>query len=99
MRSGRTLWDELVTRYSGGVEEVRRMGRTWQALRPYVDQQRHSEVASFLGIQEREASWWRDASIAYFQSISRRPLPPGAAPPAHPLDHYKALNFPHAPGH
>ena len=99
MRSGRTLWDELVTRYSGGVQEVRRMGRTWQRLRPFVDPQRHSEVASFLRIQEREASWWRDASIAYFQSISHRPLPPGEAPPAHSLEYYKGLSFPHAPGH
>ena len=75
------------------------MRRSWQALAPYVDPQRHSEAAAFLDIQEREAQWWRDASIAYFQSISRRPLPAGEAPPAHSLEYYKALSFPHAPGH
>ncbi|MDB5692420.1 MAG: aguA [Alphaproteobacteria bacterium] len=96
--TGRTLWDELVARYTRGVEEVAGMRRTWASLAPYVDPQRHEEVAAFLAIQAREASWWRDASIAYFQSISHRPLPAGFAPPAHPLDYYEALKFPYAPG-
>ena len=56
------------------------------------------EVAAFLAIQEQEASWWRDACIAYFQSLSRLPLPAGYAPPAHPLEYYQSLRFPYAPG-
>ncbi|HEX5184414.1 MAG TPA: alpha-glucuronidase family glycosyl hydrolase [Allosphingosinicella sp.] len=96
--TGRTLWDELVLRYTGGVEKVRRMRRTWAGLEPLVDQARFAEVSAFLTIQEQEAQWWRDACIAYFQSISHRPLPPGVAPPAHPLSYYEALRFPHAPG-
>jgi alpha-glucuronidase len=96
--TGRTLWNELVLRYDGGVEKVRRMRRTWASLAPLVDPQRHAEVAAFLAIQEQEASWWRDACIAYFQSVSRRPLPAGIAPPAHPLAYYEALTFPYAPG-
>jgi alpha-glucuronidase len=99
MRSGRTLWDELVARYSRGVEEVRHMRRTWDGLKGRVDPQRHADVAAFLAIQEREAQWWRDASIAYFQSLSRRPLPSGYAPPARSLEYYKSLQFPDAPGH
>jgi alpha-glucuronidase len=55
-------------------------------------------VSAFLAIQEQEAQWWRDACVAYFQSVSRRPLPPGAAAPAHPLEYYKSLAFPYAPG-
>jgi alpha-glucuronidase len=96
--TGRTLWDELVVRYSGGVDTVRQMRRTWASLAPLVDRQRHEEVAAFLAIQEQEASWWRDACIAYFESVSHRPLPAGIAPPAHPLGYYEALSFPHAPG-
>jgi alpha-glucuronidase len=98
MRSGRTLWEELVLRYGRGVSEVRAMRSTWMSLSPYVDPARHSDVATFLAIQEKEAEWWRDASIAYFQSISKRPLPPGASPPPKSLDHYKSLSFPYAPG-
>jgi hypothetical protein len=37
-----------------------------------------------------EAQWWRDASIAYFQTFSGLPLPAGEAPPAHSLDYYEA---------
>jgi alpha-glucuronidase len=99
MKSGRTLWDELVGRYTRGVGEVAAMRATWSGLASYVDPQRHSEVASFLGIQQKEAQWWRDASIAYFQSISKRPLPPGYAPPPRSLEYYKSLQFPYAPGH
>ncbi|HEY1607485.1 MAG TPA: alpha-glucuronidase family glycosyl hydrolase [Allosphingosinicella sp.] len=96
--TGRTLWDELVLRYTGGVEKVRQMQQTWAALEPLVDRERFTEVSAFMAIQEQEASWWRDACIAYFQSISHRPLPPGVAPPAHPLSYYESLRFPHAPG-
>jgi alpha-glucuronidase len=98
LRSGRTLWDELVARYSRGVGAVREMRTSWASLEPLIDRQRFEQVAAFLAIQEEEARWWRDASIAYFQSVSRRPLPEGHAPPAHDLGHYKALRFPYAPG-
>jgi alpha-glucuronidase len=98
VKSGRTLWDELVVRWSAGVDEVAAMRRTWAAMAPYVDAERHAEVAAYLAVQEREAQWWRDACIAYFQTFSKRPLPAGYAPPAHPLAHYQALSFPYAPG-
>jgi alpha-glucuronidase len=98
MGSGRTLWDELVLRYGRGVDEVRRMRTAWEGLRPLIDPRRHADVSTFLAIQEREAQWWRDASVAYFQSISRLALPAGAAPPPHGLEHYRTLNFKYAPG-
>ncbi|MFS2112115.1 alpha-glucuronidase family glycosyl hydrolase [Sphingomonas sp. Sphisp140] len=97
-RSGRTLWDELVTRYDAGVGAVGRMQADWAGLRGKVDEPRWAEVRDFLAIQHAEATWWRDASIAYFQSISKRPLPAGHAAPAHDLDWYKAITNPYAPG-
>jgi alpha-glucuronidase len=98
-QSGRILWDELVYRYTHGVDEVRDMGKTWQGLASFVDPERHAQVAAFLQIQEQEAQWWRDSSIAYFQTFSKRPLPEGFAPPAQSLEYYKSLEFPNAPGH
>ncbi|UNK59022.1 alpha-glucuronidase [Pseudoxanthomonas daejeonensis] len=98
MASGRTLWDELVLRYGRGVDYVTGMRRTWDGLAGKIDPERHAQVAAFLAIQEQEAQWWRDASIAYFQTFSKRPLPAGAAPPAHDLEYYQALQFPFAPG-
>ncbi len=96
--SGRTVWDELVHRYDRGVATVRGMRATWEGLAGRVDPARHAQVAAFLAIQEQEAQWWRDASIAYFQSISQRPLAAGVEPPPQPLSYYRSLAFPYAPG-
>jgi alpha-glucuronidase len=99
MPSGRTLWDELVAHYDGGITVVGEMQHTWAGMAPYVDSERFNKTATFLNIQQREAQWWRDASIAWFGSISHRPLPQGDKPPAHSLSYYEALSFPYAPGH
>jgi alpha-glucuronidase len=98
LANGRTVWDELVLSYDRGVESVRAMRRTWAGLASQVDAQRHQEVAQFLAIQEQEAQWWRDACVAYFQSLSRLPLPAGAAAPPHDVDYYRAIRTPYAPG-
>lgn len=98
MRSGRTLWYELVAHYTQGVEQVKRMRKTWQSLDGYIDAERYRQVDAFLAIQEKEAQWWRDACIAYFQSISGLPLPTGYAPPRKSLKYYESLSFPYVPG-
>ncbi|WP_130620757.1 alpha-glucuronidase family glycosyl hydrolase [Dyella amyloliquefaciens] len=99
MRSGRTLWDELVVHYTQGVDEVKQMRATWQRMDGRIDAERYRKAAVFLGIQEKEALWWRDASIAYFQSLNGLPLPAGYAPPQHPLSYYESLSFPFVPGY
>jgi len=98
MASGRTLWAELIARYDRGVATVDDMGRRWAALKPDIDPERHAEVTAYLAVQAREARWWRDACIAYFQSVSGLPLPAGTRPPAQDLAAYKALRFGFAPG-
>ena len=97
-QSGRSVWDEIVVRYDRGVDTVRGMIATWDSLKGKVDDKRWEDTRMFLQIQLDEARWWRDASIAYFQSISKRPLPAGHAPPPHDLDWYKAIQNPYAPG-
>jgi len=97
MASGRSLWEELVRRYDAGVQAVADMQATWAGQKDKVDPERFQQVADFLAIQRKEAQWWRDASIAYFQTFSKRPLPAGSAPPPHPLEYYKSLEFPYAP--
>lgn len=98
MRSGHTLWDELVMHYTDGVDQVAQMRETWSHLKGYIDDERYQQVAAFLAIQQKEAQWWRDACIAYFQSINGLPLPAGYAPPKHSLKYYESLKFPYAPG-
>ncbi|HEY6816261.1 MAG TPA: alpha-glucuronidase family glycosyl hydrolase [Croceibacterium sp.] len=99
MASGRPLWDELVARYDAGVAYVSGMRREWDALRPLIDAERWEKTAAFLAIEERDARWWRDASLAYWMSLNGLPLPAGAAPPEHDLAWYKAQLYQYAPGH
>jgi alpha-glucuronidase len=98
MPSGRTLWEELVRRYDHGVAEVAAMEAEWQRVRPFVDARRYADVAQRLAQQHREAQWWRDACIAYFQHVSGLPLPAGVRAPAQTLEYYQSLSFPYAPG-
>ncbi len=98
MRSGRTLWEELLAHYDRGVAEVAAMQADWATLAPFVDAERFAKTTQLLGIQAREAKWWRDACVAYFRSRSGLPLPPGVAEPEQPLEHYERLSFRFAPG-
>ncbi len=98
MRSGETLWDSLVAHYDTGIATVEDMQRRWAGLEGKVDARRWAEVRDFLAIQREEAQWWRDASIAYWQSMSQRPLPAGHLAPPHPLRYYQSIRTPHAPG-
>jgi len=98
LASGQTLWQALVSRYDRGVAEVGEMRRMWDSLEGAVDPERFDQVAAYLRIQEKEARWWRDASLAYWMDVNGLPLPEGAGPPEHDLDYYKSLAFPYAPG-
>ncbi|HTC26967.1 alpha-glucuronidase family glycosyl hydrolase [Dyella sp.] len=98
MRSGQTLWYELIAHYTQGVDDVKQMRETWRHMDGYIDDERYQQVATFLAIQQKEAQWWRDACIAYFQSISGLPLPSGYAPPQQSLKYYESLTFPFVPG-
>ncbi|HXG80321.1 MAG TPA: alpha-glucuronidase family glycosyl hydrolase, partial [Sphingomicrobium sp.] len=98
MRSGRTVWEELVERYDRGVGAVAGMRGQWDALKLHVNPRRHCEVAASLARQEEDARWWRDASIAYWQSRNKLAMPRGHAPPKQPLEWYKAIDFDEVPG-
>jgi len=95
MQSGKTLWDELVTHYYRGVDEVTQMRKTWDSFEGMVDTQRFENVRQLLKAQEDEAIWWRDASVLYFQTFSKRPIPNEFQKPAHSLNYYKRIPFPY----
>jgi alpha-glucuronidase len=88
----------MVARYTHGVSEVATMRAEWAKLKGKIDASRHSQISEFLKIQEKEAKWWRDASIAYWQSLNGLPLPKGFDVPEHSLDYYKSISHPYAPG-
>jgi alpha-glucuronidase len=89
--SGRSIWEELVYRYSLGVDAVQTMRDSWTMVQGRIDTKRYGDVTSFLQIQHYEARWWRDACLQYFGSFSKRALPSGYAAPAHDLAYYQNL--------
>lgn len=98
MKNGKILWDNLGIKYQEGVNEVKNMITTWESAKPYVDAERHQEVAQLLNIQLKEAIWWKDACMTYFQTFSNLPFPKEMENPKHDLEYYKSLQFPFAPG-
>ncbi|MEQ9316963.1 MAG: alpha-glucuronidase family glycosyl hydrolase [Henriciella sp.] len=98
LKSGHTLWEELVHHYDLGVEQAAELAEQWQGLKGAIDAERFEHVAAYLAIQQKEARWWRDASIAYWMRVNGLALPEGVEPPAHSLEHYRSLEFPNAPG-
>jgi alpha-glucuronidase len=93
MHSGRTLWDEMAFRYQNGVNWARATRREWNTLRPAIDGERHAAIARKLAIQERDAVWWKDASLSYFASLSKMPLPAGVEKPQRTLEEYKKIDL------
>ena len=94
MKSGRIFWDELCHQYDKGVHEARSFLNVWDAMQPFVDAQRFSEVQRKLRIQARDAEWWRDACLLYFQTFSRRPIPQDMEHPVHNLDEMMQFRIP-----
>lgn len=86
MRSGRTLWNELCHKYNDGVQTVRDMQARWKKAMGAVDDERAKGVSQKLDIQLKDAIWWKDACILYFQTFSNMPLPSDIDQPTHRLD-------------
>lgn len=93
MHSGRKMWDELALHYQRGVNWARDTRKEWDTLAGVIDSERHREVAQKLAIQERDAVWWRDAVLLYFQTFSKRPLPEAVEKPQKTLEEYKAKSL------
>ncbi|MWN76935.1 alpha-glucuronidase [Labilibaculum sp. A4] len=91
--NGRDLWTELCYRYSMGVEQVKYFQCTWNSLQSKVDKNRFNDVQNKLAIQLKEAIWWRDACLLYFQTFSHRPIPSQLDQPKYKLEDLKKLKF------
>ena len=94
MKSGRTFWDELCHKYDEGVHQARHFLAVWDAMQPYVDSQRFNDIQRKLRIQARDAEWWRDACLLYFQTFSHRPIPQDVEHPVHNLDEMMKFRIP-----
>jgi len=91
LSTGNTLWDELCTRYYTGLQSVKDMRKEWNSVKPNIDKEIFEDVAGRLAVQEREAIWWRDACVLYFQQYSKMPIPAQFPKPERSLEEVKKL--------
>lgn len=89
MKNGKTLWEELCYTYDRGVKKARSFQARWNALEGQVDPARFLDIQRKLKIQTRDAIWWKDACLLYFQEFSQLPIPSDVEPPIHDLARMK----------
>lgn len=93
MKDGKILWEELCFKYDSGVKNVREYQKIWDTMEPYVDAERFKQVQSKLKIQSKDAVWWKDACLLYFQTFSKMPIPYDIERPVHELDDLKKIKL------
>ena len=86
-------YTHLCHAYDRGVRQVRGFQEVWDSVEPFVDARRFGEVQSKLKIQMRDAVWWKDACLLYFQTFSGMPIPAGIERPVHELEDMKRFRL------
>ncbi len=98
LATGNTLWEELCRQYHQGAAEVAALQNSWERVQAVIDPERYDQVNMHLNIQVKEAKWWRDACLSYFQTFSKKDIPADLEQPAHDLEYYQSRSYPYAPG-
>lgn len=93
LKSGDTMWNTLCRHYESGYDAVKRYQSVWDSAKPYVDEALHQDVSRRLIAQARDARWWKDACLLYFQQYSNMPFPKDVEAPEHTLDAMKKVNL------
>lgn len=86
MHNGETMWDALCHTYDQGVREAEAFVRIWKEMKPYISQTQYEEQLECFDRQAKDAWWWRDACLLYFQQFSKMPFPIDSPAPRHRLD-------------
>lgn len=91
MQNGETLWETLCHKYDSGVREAEDFVRIWESIKPYIDADKYESQHRRFVRQAKDAWWWRDACLLYFQQFSHLPFPADCPAPRHSLD--KLMQF------
>jgi alpha-glucuronidase len=74
------------------------MQKTWDALEGTIDPGRFQKTKAYLNIQEKEAIWWKDACLLYFQTFSKKPFPKDIEQPKGTLEEFMKVKKRYVPG-
>lgn len=93
LQSGRTLWEALCYHYDRGVNLTRDFQKAWDNVKEDIDTERFADVQTKLIAQTRDAIWWKDACLLYFQTFCNLPFPEDYERPIHELDELKKVQL------
>lgn len=91
--SGKTVWESLCAHYGHGVAEADLLYGAWAGLEGKISPAIYADVKERMGVQQRDARWWHDACLLYFQDINGLPFPEDAMPIEYSLDSLKAVSL------
>lgn len=95
MPDGSTMWETLCRHYETGCRRAEAMKETWRRCEPDIaDKELHADVLARLTTQARDARWWAEACMLYFQQFHGMPLPDFVARPKHTLEQLKQICLP-----
>ena len=72
--------------FQQGIDSAAGYIDTWADVRKFVDEQRWNEVNVKLIRQAKDALWWRDATMVYFQTFSNMPIPEDCSAPQYTFE-------------
>ena len=92
------LWNHLGRHYQKGVNQVRQMQIRWSDVKGQIDDETWNDINRRLDTQLKDAIWWKDACLLYFQHLSKQDWPPTAEKPKYKLEdlrkiHIRITNF------
>ena len=88
-----SLWQALCHHYQHGLDEAREMQKQWNHVEDEVDADVFRDIQRRLRIQTRDAQWWKDGCLLYYQTFSHMPFPDDVEPAVHDLDKLRAIKL------
>ncbi len=94
MHNGETMWEALCHTYDQGVRQAEAFARIWEQMKPYVDAERYEAQKLNFDRQAKDAWWWRDACLLYFQQFSGMKLPLDCPAPKYKFEDLQKYKLP-----
>lgn len=91
LSNGEVFWNEFVKSFYDGAEQVRELQSEWASVEGFIPAETFRNVENRLKTQYKEALWWRDACVLYFQTFSKMPVPAPYKAPERTLEEVKKL--------
>lgn len=93
LTNGETLWNCLCHKYDSGVKMAESFSQKWNSLKVYIDPDRFNSIKIKYERQAKDAWWWRDACLLYFQQFSKLQFPDDCPPCRHDLNTLMKFNL------